>query len=56
MHAQSLIALVFRPLLAWAPAQAAEKGAPLVIGETFTLQSKDFLHAAGLAFRAVFRP
>ena len=40
MHAQSLIALVFCQLLVLAPAQAAQQAAPLVIGETFMLQSK----------------
>jgi hypothetical protein len=40
MHAQSLIALTFCQLLVLAPAQASQKAAPLVIGETFTLQSK----------------
>jgi hypothetical protein len=40
MHAQSLVALVFCQLLVLAPVRAADEAAPLVIGETFTLQSK----------------
>lgn len=40
MHAQRLIALVFCQLLALTSARAADKAVPLVIGETFTLQSK----------------
>ena len=40
MRAQCLVLLLFCPLLALAPADAAEPTAPLAIGETFTLRSK----------------
>ena len=40
MRAQCVLAVLCHLPLAFAAARAAEKAAPLAIGETFTLQSK----------------